>query len=179
MTAFVIEHKNLPAVLRGKGSVLVETFDQPILYSIFIFRSATCDSLNQKTVEPDLELGFSDTVRLNSDSTVRWQYLLEDDHLIMSRSLKLWTIRNTSRFTSVEDFPGSTMVVWFPGYEKIFTLEWLEIGMKGASFEASNFRHIRGNGGRISDDPESAARVSGREFRGYCYEFPLNKNAAQ
>ncbi len=178
-SVFVIEDKKLPAVFRAKNSVLAGIFADSVMYSIELFRSATCSSVNRTTRRGDIELGFETFEGEKPDNEVRWQYAPDDDQLLMSRSMKLSIIRNTSAFTSIEDFPGSTMVVWLPFYEKAFTLQYLEINLKGASFETSGFTEIIGRGGRVADYPENVAKFKDREFHGYCHELPKQKSTQQ
>lgn len=174
LQAFVLNYSQLPAAFRADNSDLVEIFDQSIAYSIQLFRSATCESLNNSGQEADLELGFDD-ISLKNDQSVTWQYVANNDSLAMSRNLKLWISRSTSRFTSVEDFQDSTMVVWMGPADREFSLEDLTINLRGVSFEVNNFTHIHGGGGRQFELPQNAARLHGRRFIGYCYEIPKDE----
>lgn len=169
--SFVTRYRQLPAKFRARDSDITDIFDNSIAYSIQLFRSATCESLNNGKTKPDLELGF-DYVSLEKDPSVTWEYVANNDFLAMSRNLKLGVAQSTSRFTSIEDFPGSTMVVWLGTADREYRLEFLEIHLRGVSVQSHNFTPILGGGGTQFELPENAAKLSGRRFRGYCYEIP-------
>jgi hypothetical protein len=173
LKSFVTDYRHLPAKFRDKGSEMNEIFDRSIEYSLQLFRSATCESLIRERKKPDLELGFGN-ISLESDPSVRWEYIADDDFLAMSRGLKLWVVQGTNRFTSIEDFPGSTMVAWLGSADRDYKLEYLEISLRGASIQASDFTPILGGGGAQFELPQNAAKLGGRQFRGYCYEIPKN-----
>lgn len=168
---FVATYRNLPDKFRAKDYALTDIFDRSIEYSIQLFRSAGCESLGFRKTKPDLELGF-DNVSLENDPSVTWEYLADNDFLAMSRNLKLWVAKGTSRFTSIEDFPGSTMVVWLGTADSDFTLKYLEINLRGASFRTGNFVRFPGGGGSQFELPQNAAELRNRRFQGYCYEIP-------
>jgi hypothetical protein len=90
----------------------------------------------------------------------------------MSRNLKLWVVHGTSRFTSIEDFSGSTMVIWLGTADRDYRLEYLGINLRGVSLQAHSFTPVWGGGGQQLELPENAAKLGGRRFHGYCYEIP-------
>jgi hypothetical protein len=171
LKSFITTYGHLPAKFRARDYDITDIFDRSIEYSIQLFRSASCESLASRKTKPDLELGF-DNVTLENDPSVTWEYVANNDFLAMSRNLKLWVAHSTSRFTSIEDFPGSTIVVWLGTADSHFTLEFLEINLRGVSFRAGNFVRIPGGGGPQLELPENAAKLGGRRFQGYCYEIP-------
>ncbi|MEP6636360.1 MAG: hypothetical protein ABJB97_06510 [Acidobacteriota bacterium] len=168
---FVALHKALPSAFRSSNSAFGDVFDGTIAYSIQFFRSATCDSLSRRRVDADLELAF-DELRLEDDSSAEWEYVLDDDYLALSRTLRLWVLKETSSFTSIEDFPGSTAVVWLGPSDQDLTVDYIRINLRGASFETSRFTKIIGAGGGQLDTPENAAKLRGIRFQGYCYSIP-------
>jgi len=143
LESFVAPYKRLPAKFRASDSDIRDIFDRSIEYSIQLFRSATCESLSNDAKKPDLELGFAN-VSLEKDPSVTWEYVANDDFLAMSRNLKLWVVHGTSRFTSIEDFSGSTMVTWLGTADRDYRLEYLEINLRGVSLQAHSFTPVWG-----------------------------------
>jgi hypothetical protein len=168
---FVASHKLLPAAFRSRDSALGAVFDQSVEYSAQLFRSASCDSLSKQKVAPDLELSFADTP-LEKDSSAEWEYISTNDYLALSRSLKLWVYKGTTRLTSIEDFPGTTVVVWLGFADRETELDYFEIRLRGESFEATRFTRIEGAGGSQFEMPDNARKLKGRRFQGYCYSIP-------
>jgi len=163
--AISLQAAELPERFRGKDSPLSGAG----LYSIKFFQQAKCSrAIYQRDADLRLEpeANFAKVVleigAAIDDQLVTWTYIDGRDALRVDINLRYDITTNDGSITSIDDIPGSTMLLEASDPESIYTPQNLTLTMPGrAEFEVAI-----GKMTVLRRPPANAG------FEDYCYRFP-------